>query len=533
MAESLISLITPEEFEMIEDRRGWAGNCNRSSYCSPQALLCIWEKEKKRWLADLFGDKLILKKEVTLEEPDDIIRDAMWDHFFKTEWGCPANDGTWTRFRIVEAVESLYIHKCINNNCYRALTKALNDKDMFVENRFTNPLELPEKSFSIKWDNGSKKANISFGMKLMKVLGKVVHAYGGIKTFDAFVVEHSQVLNSRKVTGNLCISIHPLDYMTMSDNNCNWHSCMSWENDGEYKQGTVEMMNSSAIVVGYIESATPMSIGHHSWNSKKWRSLYFVNDSLITNIKGYPYKNHPADKAILAWLKELMEKTYGNTYGKLEKFCSEENTREISLSTNIMYNDCEFGNVCTDDEFHIGFVNTKVKPNELLYFDYSGPCQCMICGAPYSIDDDCPEELACSACSEYVYCDECGGAYEREEMVDVEGCWYCEDCANTYLAEDCVDDILHHMENMVRIQIVRRLNDETFYYDSGYNERFFTPDNAYTFMTSILPELVKKETLDKYLKEYPYEHLYGDDTIFITNKDLTEKGKKFFNYLEF
>ena len=45
----------------------------------------------------------------------------------------------------------------------------------------------------------------------------------------------------------------------MSDNDYGWDSCMGWMNEGEYRLGTVEMMNSPCIVVAYID-------GEEAWN---------------------------------------------------------------------------------------------------------------------------------------------------------------------------------------------------------------------------------------------------------------------------
>ena len=78
--------------------------------------------------------------------------------------------------------------------------------------------------------------------------------------FEQMRIKHSQILNKKRLKGTLCLSIHPLDYITISDNNCDWDSCMTWTGDdcpGEYRLGTLEMMNSPSVVVAYLDSKEP------------------------------------------------------------------------------------------------------------------------------------------------------------------------------------------------------------------------------------------------------------------------------------
>ena len=45
------------------------------------------------------------------------------------------------------------------------------------------------------------------------------------------------ILQDVKVSGDLVLSVHPLDYLSISDNNHNWYSCHSL--DGEYGAGNL------------------------------------------------------------------------------------------------------------------------------------------------------------------------------------------------------------------------------------------------------------------------------------------------------
>ena len=161
-----------------------------------------------------------------------------------------------------------------------------------------------------------KPIKVQHGCKNTRVLGKIADAYK-LPHFEDFRLVHSQVLNQKKLNGIMCLSIHPLDYMTMSDNNCNWESCMNWYSHGDYRIGTIEMMNSPMVVEAYLEADHPYyPIDNRSWtwSNKRWRCLYIVHPDIITEIKQYPYHNEFLSKEVLGWLKELAQKNNNWAY---------------------------------------------------------------------------------------------------------------------------------------------------------------------------------------------------------------------------
>ena len=126
-------------------------------------------------------------------------------------------------------------------------------------------------------------------------------------------MEHSRILNDKAMNGTLCLSIHPMDYITMSDNDSNWSSCMSWTRGGGYRGGTVECMNSTNTLVAYLESEdNPCSfLNYADWNNKKWRCLFVVNPDVITSVKSYPYHNNDILDIVIKWLAELAKENWG------------------------------------------------------------------------------------------------------------------------------------------------------------------------------------------------------------------------------
>ena len=108
-----------------------------------------------------------------------------------------------------------------------------------------------------------------------------------VKAFKHFVKDErcltdiqnaaSRIIQENKIEGKLCFSIHPLDYLSSSENTHNWRSCHAL--DGEYRAGNLSYMMDTSTIVCYIKSDEEENLPNFpkdiKWNSKKWRVLIF------------------------------------------------------------------------------------------------------------------------------------------------------------------------------------------------------------------------------------------------------------------
>ena len=300
------------------------------------------------------------------------------------------------------------------------------------------------------------------GCKVMKVLAKIANAFN-LKGFEEFRLIHSMVLNKKRFKGTLCVSIHPLDYMTMSDNDCDWDSCMSWQKPGEFREGTVETMNSSNIVVAYLKSSKDMELWHNgpTWNNKRWRELFIVQPECITGIRGYPYDDELLESEVFKMLRELMLKNKPSWAWEEEPV--KINANETSVLNNgtpikviiqnrIMYNDYGKNQVF----FPGPSLYSQIGKYSSYYINISGATEWMCCGEDWThrSDDFNTEEVSCpECCGEYV-CQNCGEFVHPEETVyfaddeDLIICRYCADRVGD-VCESCYD--WHHSHNINNI----------------------------------------------------------------------------------
>ena len=260
-------------------------------------------------------------------------------------------------------------------------------------------------------------------------------------------------MNDKILKGDLVLSIHPLDFLTMSNNNSGWSSCMHWggEDPGCYHIGTIEMMNSNNVICCYLESdSKKYSFGADNdakllyWNNKKWRQLVIVNKDIIVSGKAYPYQNKGITTAVLETLNKLAKENCGWTYQfGIEEYrdmehiyCIDEMARNrdwirnkratkhnIILHTKGMYND-----YFNDNKTVYYCYRNKVKHNIML--SYSGKALCTRCANPIL------EWTSAWKSSRYGYDDlDCDCDYN--ERYSSTGADICDDCRKMVTCEYC------------------------------------------------------------------------------------------------
>ena len=135
--------------------------------------------------------------------------------------------------------------------------------------------------------NGKK---IPKGMKLVKAFK---FFFSDPEIIDMAQSEASRIIQENKVEGILCFSVHPLDFLSSSENTYNWRSCHAL--DGEFRAGNLSYMCDNATVICYLKSANEDNVRLSAfpptipWNSKKWRMLMYVNTTKNALFAGRQY----------------------------------------------------------------------------------------------------------------------------------------------------------------------------------------------------------------------------------------------------
>ena len=126
------------------------------------------------------------------------------------------------------------------------------------------------------------------GMKIVKAFKYFIEDKDLLTTVQN---EASMLVQKDKIKGHLCFSVHPLDFLSTSENTCNWRSCHSL--DGDYRSGNLSYMLDASTMICYLRSDNEAQLPNFPadvlWNNKKWRMLIHLEDKWCGILLGRQY----------------------------------------------------------------------------------------------------------------------------------------------------------------------------------------------------------------------------------------------------
>ena len=403
-----------------------------------QAHQNLWDsynKAKSEKLFNLFGDKLIIEKKTEWKRAQrDIYREIedvnLGYQIFKSY------DKVWAE--VAEGWYPWYRNEQLSEEEQKR-SKTWDTLRHAFSNHTLSLGQLQHDYVAYHPETG-KKITLQKGSKPMKALKNFI---SDKEVLNQLQIKYSQIMNTKTIKGTLCISIHPLDYLTASVNRSGWSSCYDVEDGGCWQASTLSLLTSPNTIIAYLKADEDCDlVGYTRWNNKKWRTYITLNEfnDLIHIGKNYPYKSESIEDAVMEMVAELTKENYGD---------KRENAGRCVLDApSNMYNDAE------DSDFTTYITENWAAPSgsrniEIIDVSPIGAI-CPICGDYY---DDVEFSITCSSCYRGDKCEHCGCALGGDDgtYVDaIEGyvcecClgdhyYYCEECAE-YLPADDVEEV--------------------------------------------------------------------------------------------
>ena len=278
----------------------------------------------------------------------------------------------------------------------------------------------------------------------------------------------SHIIQEDKIEGYLTISVHPFDYLTLSENNHHWTSCHNL--NGDYCAGNLAYMVDRSTLVCYLSNNKMESLPNcpedFKWTSKKWRCLLYMSDNadMIFASRQYPFEHMPLLDLVLNQLLPKSNLIQGNEWVDWQNTYIEKiplkgfevkYSRSIPLGdgivslanvvknfSSLIFNDllyspsyvkpfytykCAILSFADDDEkVNLGVI----RPMTNTHFNLGGQVQCLCC------------EKNKLTFSEMIYCPQCMIEYgDYEKYPGVFKC--CEQCGEIivdgeeYVINDC------------------------------------------------------------------------------------------------
>lgn len=365
-----------------------------------------------------------------------------------------------------------------------------------VYDTFNNPVlaEFIDENLDGFFENKVVKvcegSDIPKGMKLLKAFKYFEHNPTTLRNIQDAA---SLLIQENKIKGKLCFSVHPLDFLSSSENTYNWRSCHAL--DGEYRAGNLSYMTDRTTFMVYLkgmDEAELPNFGPVKWNSKKWRMLIHEHEDSTIMFAGrqYPFSSKSGIDTVLNIYNNLIQQEHPFGYYKYFNWKDDyidsyvphdadpnDNPRSLNCQYAIIngflaplqdivvegryarnYNDI-LRSTCYHYPYYAIFNNIlsrggvkKLVENPIVI---GGSVPCLHCGKDWVDNsetmrcDDC--ELAygveenenythCACCGRRMYVDDAYVAGDNEELIcqqcyDTE-CFRCDECDYIYYNSD-------------------------------------------------------------------------------------------------
>ena len=269
-----------------------------------------------------------------------------------------------------------------------------------------------------------KDLKLPRGMKPMRAIRKMLEYYGCCdrKQFESYRDSVSRIMTDKCMDCDVTLSIHPLDFLSMSDNSCGWTSCMAWTGGGLMSGGVIEMMNSPFVVVAYVSDGTDYRPGVPN---KTWRELIIVDPGkFVIGSRQYPFSSSGLSKSILEFAADIF-----GINGSVTTFDDVRDVVKYAGNEDVYFNTPQFVNLLNDMPEGTVIPYTHHMYNDLFNFpDEKYLCVKDICfdGRPMSLNI-AVNETTCACC---------GKRISHDEYLHNWASWtkICKDCEDKYVA---------------------------------------------------------------------------------------------------
>lgn len=275
------------------------------------------------------------------------------------------------------------------------------------------------------------------GQKTSRAINRVCRVFGvtGVEAFNARFAELADALNPIDLPRTASLSIHPCDYLEMSNvDNC-WSSCHNLD-EGCYRAGTLSyLLDNVSMIFSTVDRGYKPPLYEAP---KVTREVFCYGDGVLLQSRLYP--DH-TDKDTISQYRALVQAVIAECEGEpnlwhtthdVDAFWSKVKTHHGALH----YADYTFSN-----------YNPSLSTLDTVDTTNSSICigevpKCLLCYR------DITESgmLLCDRCYEGYHCEKCGRSISEDEGHYINGDLYCDDCVS--YCENCYE---YTLETLVSV----------------------------------------------------------------------------------
>lgn len=269
----------------------------------------------------------------------------------------------------------------------------------------------------------------SVGQKNSRIINAICKRCGVDRhpEYNARFAKLADSLSPMQVKRTALLSVHPCDYLEMSNRKNSWSSCHRLDG-GEYHGGTLSYMNDGCSMIFYTVDDGVTEEFHAA--PKRTRQVFCFNSGILLQSRLYPQSD---DDEIREMYRNIVQRTlaYCLTLPNLWTLKREQGEVYNRVRTH-------------DDALHYrDYEYESYKPNisRLKGTDITDGDHMLVGHTVYCLDCSQPvsetNTVYCDSCSDdgCVTCSDCGRRIHEDDARYVDGYCYCDECCS--YCEDC------------------------------------------------------------------------------------------------
>lgn len=284
------------------------------------------------------------------------------------------------------------------------------------------------------------------GMKIVKALKYFINNEEVLASIQNYA---SELIQKSKISGILCFSVHPFDFLSSSENTHNWRSCHAL--DGEYRVGNLSYMLDNTTFMCYLKSdkgtfKLPNFPEDVPWNSKKWRMLMYTNkwkffmagrqypftcetilDDILTLLPNINNKDYVAWAQVKRDSEDNYEMDINNQKISVQEYVRDYDPDDALHFNDLLHSSCYLPYYTYHKDYNPGWNDEMIVGNDVL---------CLTCGRDHvSHSDsffcyDCQEKYnrggCCACCGSYTF-NEISVDFDNTQITNIYLCRHCQE----------------------------------------------------------------------------------------------------------
>jgi hypothetical protein len=366
--------------------------------------------------------------------------------------------------------------KCDHSEAIRLMNKLINLIELRPESERELINSLHHINTHIAWSQDYPKVDISLketiekfteiklgvDSKISKAISKICMHYG-VDTDSRISNEYKKItvplfdlLSPKIVEMTFVLSVHPCDYLEMSNKSNSWSSCHSL--DSSYQAGTLSYMCDSVSMVAYTVSDTSVTKDFYKL-PKVNRQMYMFDGVGLVQSRLYP--NHTQVEKSKMYC-DIVKKILSD-----ERFILAKNKKHILTSEGAKHYE-DYNRLSANKiKFNINFH--RIRNKELPIMKIGSPGNCIVCGGTFY---GCGN-LVCNDCREKFFCKFCL-THHKTPLTRV----YRRNGTYRYACNDCLDGTHVCKKCGKHINYKRIGTDKEVYCNECFDEMFYSCNNC-------------------------------------------------------